>query len=895
MKSQFQNLTKAFVAICIGVLFINFSLLAQTHEKYFQDGQLFVKFHDHYDPGISVGSDQIVKKKDATYFSDIFKNYKVESLSQPVVVNNDIKLHRTFLFSFKEYDVLDEVITVLEQKPEIEYAEKVPLYYINYTPNDSLYNLINGPQNWKWHLDVINAELAWDITKGSPDIKVAIVDNAIWAQHPDLEDKIVAQRDVINNTNSSNPPSTGDPGDWSHGTHVAGLATAITDNGIGVAGIGFNTSIIAVRASNNNNPIAIFGYQGVLWAVNNGANIVNMSFGGPGYSQTMQNLINSGNDMGIVFVAAAGNDNNSVVNYPAGYNHVISVASTDGDDTKSWFSSFGPTVNVSAPGGSGVPGPNGLLSTTFDQTSIGFYDTYFGTSMASPVAAGLVSLMLSINPELSPASVTEILEATSDNIDAQNPDYVGMLGAGRINAFQAVMAVPFEPMADFYTPVNIITPGDAILFIDMSVGIPDSWSWTFEGGDPQTSSEQFPVGIIYTEEGSFDVTVSVQNEFGSHSVTFEDYIVVTSTPSPYLQIAADTTVTCLFEIISFQDMSLYEPDSRTWEFEPSTYEFVNGTNANSQHPEVSFTSPGFYNVILTAENVNGISSHTFEDFIEIKGLSIPFFEDFESGTSETFQLEDKIKSLIRITDRAANDSDYGLHFSGARTVPGWSGSPTGTTPQQAWNNNTDFHASARVCKVDATGLGGVYLSFDLKQTYTLGNKFSWFRVLINDTIQIADIEGNLNFNPETNNSDPFVNRYFDLTDYAGTAFSITLQSACRFVEYFVEDGDNAYVDNIQILGSLVGTDDLMEISSNAISVFPNPAESTLTFIYSETLQDQVQVTLSAINGATVYNENFGKVNGQLRKTIDVSAFAPGAYVLKIQDNKQSSSQLVIIR
>lgn len=895
MRSQFKNFTRTFVAIAIGVLFINFSLLAQTHETYFQDGQLFVKFHDHVDPGIVVGSDQVIKKKDAQYFADIFDSYQVESLSQPTVVNNDPKLHRTFLFSFEKHDVLDEVITLLEKKPEIEYAEKVPLYYINHTPNDSLYNLINGPQNWKWHLDVINAEQAWDITQGSADIKVAIVDNAIWAQHPDLADKIVAQRDVINNTNSSNPPSTGDPGDWSHGTHVAGLATAITDNGTGVAGIGFNTSIIAVRASNNNNPISIYGYQGVLWAVNNGANVVNMSFGGPGFSQTMQNLINSGNDMGIVFVAAAGNDDNSVVNYPAGYNHVISVASTDADDIKSWFSSYGPTVNISAPGGSGVPGPNGLLSTTYDQTAIGYYDSYFGTSMASPVTSGLVSLMLSINPELGAATVTEILESTSDNIDAQNPDYVGMLGAGRINAFQAVMAVPFEPVANFSTPVNILTPADAIAFTDLSTGVPNSWSWTFEGGTPSFSSDQNPVGIIYSNEGSFDVTLVVENEFGSHSITFEDYIEVTSTPVPYIQIAADTTMTCIYGVISFEDMSLYEPSLWAWEFEPSTYEFVNGTNANSQNPAVSFTAPGTYSATLTAENINGSNSQTYENFVQISGLTTPFFEDFEAGVSETFKLEDKEKSLLRITDRAANDSELGLHFSGARTVPGWSGSPTGTTPEQAWSINTDFHATANVCVVDATELGGVYLSFDLKQTFTLGNKLSWFRVLINDSIQVADIEGNLNFNPTTNNEDPFINRYFDLTEFAGTTFSVTLQSACRFVEYFVEDGDNAYVDNIQILGSLVGTDDLMEISTNAISVFPNPTESTLTFIYSETDQEQIRVTLSAINGATVYSENFGKVNGRLRGTIDISAFAPGSYVLKIQGNKQSASQQVIIR
>jgi PKD repeat protein len=182
-------------------------------------------------------------------------------------------------------------------------------------------------------------------------------------------------------------------------------------------------------------------------------------------------------------------------------------------------------------------------------------------------------------------------------------------------------------------------------------------------------------------------------------------------------------------------MSLYEPTLWIWEFEPSTYEFVNGTNANSQHPEVSFTAPGSYSATLTASNINGSSSETLENFVEINGLITPFLEDFESGDSETFVLADKEKSLIRITDRAANESELGLHFSGSRTVPGWSGSPTGTTPEQAWNTNTDFHATAHVCAVDATELGGIYLSFDLKQTYTLGNKLSWFRVLINDSIQ----------------------------------------------------------------------------------------------------------------------------------------------------------------
>ena len=169
------NTTKAILLSIVALFLISASGFAQTFEKDFQDGQLFVKFNDNYDPQISVAADKSVNMTDASYFQDIFESYDVESMSRPLDDFNDPKLLKTFLLSFKDYYVLDEVIEMLEAKPEIEYAEKVNIYYIEYSPNDSLYNLVNGPSNWNWHLDVIDAEQAWDVTKGSEDIVVAIV------------------------------------------------------------------------------------------------------------------------------------------------------------------------------------------------------------------------------------------------------------------------------------------------------------------------------------------------------------------------------------------------------------------------------------------------------------------------------------------------------------------------------------------------------------------------------------------------------------------------------------------------------------------------------------------------------------------------------------------------
>ncbi|MCF8364199.1 MAG: S8 family serine peptidase [Bacteroidales bacterium] len=890
-----RNFTSKVIKIlffAIALVLLSSQTQAQKYEKYYEDGKLYVKFKDSYNPEIAVAADKSVTLSDATYFTSIIAKCNVKSIVRPFDYKNDPKLIRTFELKLEDHSKLENVIAELEKMPEIEYAEKVPMQYIDYQPNDSLYNLVTGLNNWNWHLDVIHAEEAWDITQGSPTVNVAIVDNAIWSQHPDLHDKIVLQRDVIYNTNSSDPPGTGDPSAWSHGTHCAGLATAITDNGIGIAGIGYSTSIIAVKAANNSEPNGIYGQTGMSWAMNNGADVISMSYGGPGYSQTVQNLVNSGTNNGIVFVAAAGNDNNSLAHYPSNYDNVISVAATNENDAKASFSNYNETVDVSAPGGSGSSGPDGLLSSTYDNTSMGYYDAFYGTSMACPMVSGLVSLLFSLNPELSPAQIETILETTADNIDAQNPDYIGMIGSGRINAYQAVLAVPYEPQPDFMVEVPLIMPGTAINFQDMSLGIPTSWSWTFEGGTPATSNSQNP-SVTYNTEGTFDVTLEVSNEFGTMTITKEGFIVVTATPSPYLSFTVNNDNACIMESVGFIDQSLYLPTAWNWSFEPDSYEFVSGTSANSQNPLVQFTEPGVYTVIFEATNANGTSSTTYSDYLPVAGMLLPYEDGFESGIAENLELMANEKAAIMIDSRAANTGAFGLHFTGVSNLQGWTGGPANTTPEQAWENNVLFHSTANVCNVNATDFAGVYLTLDLRQTYSLGTTLSWFRVLVNETEQIPDVDGNLNFNPTTN-SDPFVERKFNLQPWAGGYFSLQLQASCRLFDNFFAEGDNVFVDNVKILGSLVGVDELTEVPFDIVSVYPNPANEMVTIKFTTNTSSDIMVSISSISGQLVYQANKTAGEGTTFVPVSVSNLAKGVYVVNVKSVNGIATQKIVI-
>jgi subtilisin family serine protease len=877
------------------VLFGASTLVGQTYDKDYQDGKLYFKFNDNTDISIQVNPDRSVDFTKVALLDKIRAKHEISAMARPFDLNQDKKLLKTFAIEFPEFDQIEEIMDELLQNPDLEYVERVPYHTIDYQPNDPLYSLVNGPNNWNWHLDLINASQAWNISHGSADIKVGIVDNAIWIDHPDLADKIVAQRDTRENDNDPNPPPTfflpdDDSASWSHGTHVAGLAAGITDNGIGIASIGFNTSIIAVKSGDDNNSHSVYGFPGIEWAANNGADVINMSWGGPSYSTTNQNLINTIYNMGVVMLAAAGNKNEINAHYPSSYNHVISVASVDYNDIKSDFSNYNLAVDVSAPGGSCSPGPSGLLSTYWPTGSLGKYAAISGTSMATPVAAGLASLILGLNAELTPDEVEAIMESTAVDIDELNPDYAGKLGAGRIDAYQAILNTPYAPEAAFSTPVTTIIPGTKIDFSSESMGVPDTYAWSFEGGTPSTSTSRNPQNIEYPTEGTFNVSLTVTNAYGDDDVTINNYITVTNTPKPWVDFAANKTEACVFNAVEFTDMSLYDPISWNWEFSPNNVSFIDGTSAASQNPVVEFTAPGSYEVTLVATNANGSNTLAKADFIHAQGIIIPFEEDFETGESAAFSFEKNEKGNISIDARAAAPgSSYGLHFQGNTYIGGWVGDPAATTPEQAWVTNEKFHSTASACNVDATGVTALALTLDLKQTYGIGISTSWFRVLANEE-QISDILGTENFNPTTN-SDPFETKMFDLSMFGNTNFSLKLQASCYLSDQYIQEGDNVFVDNVSIYNF---TDTKETLSNASALMYPVPA------------YDQVNISLAGFDGnyaIKIFNVQGQKVFEQIEnvfvkntvKSIDISNLIDGVYFLKVISAKNEITKKLIIR
>jgi hypothetical protein len=364
-------------------------------------------------------------------------------------------------------DNIEVTLEALAADPNIIYAEYEPVYKIDYVPNDASY----GQQ---WFHEYIRSELAWDYTTGNEDIIIGIVDSGIKWNHPDLQDNIWVNEPELNSTSTSgtnpmtinwatgsvsggngidddgngkiddcigwnfynnNNQSYQDYIDNDHGTHVAGCAGAVGDNYVGVTGPIMTVKLISSRHSpdyTSSNSI-YNGHQGIYYCADSGADIINCSWGGAGGSATANAAVNYAMSHGAIVVCAAGNENLNIASYPhypGNATNAVCVAATGpNSDVKANFSNYGTPVDVSAPG-------DNIYSTIIAGNG---YASYGGTSMASPVAAGVAALIKSIHTGLTSQELKTRLEYTCDNIDAVNPSYIGMLGAGRVNSFKGTM------------------------------------------------------------------------------------------------------------------------------------------------------------------------------------------------------------------------------------------------------------------------------------------------------------------------------------------------------------------------------------------------------------------------------------------------------------------------
>lgn len=347
---------------------------------------------------------------------------------------------------------IEDAVNLIYNSGEVEYAQPKYIQQVQFTPNDPSL----GSQ---YYINRIQAPAGWDIQQGDTNVVIGIVDSGTDWDHPDLAANIkINYADPINGTDDDGDGYIDNYRGWdlagadynlvvgdnnpmimgannNHGSHVSGDASAVTNNGVGVSGTAFKCKILAVKCAADNDTrgtggtgYIITGYEGIKYAADHGCAVINCSWGGSGGAQFEQDIITYATvNKNSLVVCAAGNNSSSAAFYPAGYKYVLSVASTTSTDARSSFSNFGNTIDVCAPG-------SGIYSTIYNNS----YTTFDGTSMASPITAGVCAIVKSQFPSYTAMQTGEKVRVTCDNIDAQNPSYIGKLGKGRINMQKAL-------------------------------------------------------------------------------------------------------------------------------------------------------------------------------------------------------------------------------------------------------------------------------------------------------------------------------------------------------------------------------------------------------------------------------------------------------------------------
>lgn len=407
-------------------------------------------------------------------------------------------------------------------------------------PNDTHYNL-------QWHYEQIQLPAAWDLTQGDNSVIVAVLDTGS-TPHPDLVAREIQGIDMISspaiagdgNGIDNDPTDVGDSGGAQpssfHGSHVAGTIGASTNNSLGVSGVTWFGQITHVRVLGIGGGSTFDILNGIRWAarltnVSNQlpaerADVINMSLGGPSFSQATQDAVTAARNAGCVVIAAAGNENSSQPSFPAAYDDVVSVAAVDFEGNRAPYSNFHATVDIAAPGGDVTTDRNGdgyadgVLSTkpddTVNPTNFTSYSFYQGTSMAAPHVAGVAALIFAVAPNLTPTEVENFLTSTATDRGAPGRD--NQYGNGLVNAFAAVQAaiggggvMPVLSLASQTVLFTERTDSAQIGVANVGGGMLDVTSVmaTTSSGGPWLSATAVPVvGGTATNTSAVEVTVS---------------------------------------------------------------------------------------------------------------------------------------------------------------------------------------------------------------------------------------------------------------------------------------------------------------------------------------------------------------------------------------------------
>jgi len=557
-----------------------------------------------------------------------------------------------------------EAMQILEGNPDILWSS--PNFYFEGDPREIVPN--DPSYGSQYHHPLMQNDLAWDFTYGNADIMLGITDDGVEVTHSDLNTNIwvnpgeiagngiddddngyiddVNGWDFASGNNDPNPNSLSDD----HGTHVSGICAGRTDNSIGIAGVSGHSTILPLQFYGVGSWTAAVCNAAFTYAADNGANIVNTSYningwvGDPVFTAGFQYM----HDNGVLHFNSAGNG--SELN-PArqAFHQTLLTVNTNASDIKSGSSNWGTGMDISAPG-----------SDIYSTVTNNGYNYKSGTSMAAPNAAGAAALIWSANPGWNSYQVAAQLLATADDIDAVNPSFAGLLGAGRVNTYTAMSTtigppilkstegmpdegstVPPDEVDEFIVAFSqIMDPATVnnIANFELIGAGPDN---TFGTGDDVSytlsTSTTYMLGTNYlTFEVSGPpfidglhrirlVSGGLTNPFGTsldgdeNGTGGDDFIrnFTIGIPAPIADFEASNTSPVPDADVIFTDLTYGGPSAWSWTITPATFSFVNGTDANSQNPEVQFADFGFYSVTLDVSNIAGSDSKTKVDYINV--------------------------------------------------------------------------------------------------------------------------------------------------------------------------------------------------------------------------------------------------------------------------------------
>jgi len=541
---------------------------------------------------------------------------------------------------------LDAALAAYAADSNIAYAQPNNLYTLDFVPNDSAYTS-------QWALHKIEMEKAWDIEKGSPNILVGLIDTGIDFLHPDLKDNIwvnpgedIQHRGIFDSTvfNGKDDDGNGYVDDligWDfvnhtnnpmdrhgHGTEVAGVIAAKSNNGIGVAGIAFGCKLVALRAFDETGlgeDVNIA--SAIVYAADNGIRVINMSFGDVVISPIMRDVIRYAYDKNVVLVASSGNAGGDDQHYPSNYYGVISVGATTRDDFLTYFTTYGELMDLVAPGES-------IATTSLG----GGYREYSGTSFSAPCVSGVAALILSHNPTFSNAEVRGILVTSTDDVSGEG--WTHRYGAGRLNAYKALQVV-YAPKVEIESPLTDVGINQNSLTVIGSAASPFLQSYSLYYGVGQNPAQWFEITPPTPRQVISD-TIAVWNTQTLSDTSYILRLVVTERNGKAIEdkirVFMDKAAPA---VTDFQQMNVLDEDKygvlitfRTKSLsEAKIYFRLKGTTESFQELRLNGVLRNHF-ILLTSENT--LPDVEYEYYLEITNTAGVMRHFDNSGRNFTF-------------------------------------------------------------------------------------------------------------------------------------------------------------------------------------------------------------------------------------------------------------------